>query len=100
MHGGTEIDVTCVKYMTEERVAAFVRENDPEAFAASLQNDPDPDNHHHDAWCEIEAAFDEEKNSHYVVIRLEMEVEDLQHIQNWCAAEGFEIIESLFGTRA
>lgn len=95
MHGGNEVIMLCIKYMTEELAEEFVRNTDEVELGRSLQKDP-LDSHGIDS--EIMSAFDASKRSHYVEVRFYTEIEDMDDVEKWCAAEGFEVIEKTFGS--
>lgn len=94
MHGGDEITVVCIKYMTAEEADGFVKNNDEMALAKGLQHDPDDPG---TAESEIQKGHDDEKGP-FVEVKFFMEVMDIENIDKWCAAEGFEVLEKTFGS--
>jgi len=96
VHGGSEIVIFCLKYMTEGLVQEFIKNTRETELADSLQKDRDD---HLDGYSEIVGGFDEDKGSHFIEVKFCMQIEDMDNVENWCAAEGFEIIKSIFGTR-
>ena len=94
MHGGNEITVLCMKYMAEDLAKAFVKNNDETELARSLQEDSGDA----DLDVEIMSGFDERRGSHFVEVKFYTDIEDIEHVEKWCAAEGFEILEKTFGS--
>jgi hypothetical protein len=97
VHGGSEIVMVCWKHMTEGSVEEFVNNTDGLELGRSLQKDRDD---HLGGYSEIDSGFDKVKGSHFVEVKFCMEVEDMDNVENWCAAEGFEIVKTIFSGRA
>lgn len=93
MHGGSEIVLSCLKHMAEGLVEEFVKKTDEIELAQSLQNDRDD---HLGGYSKIKGGYDKKADAHFVEVKFYMEVEDMVNVENWCAAEGFEIVNSIF----
>ncbi|MDP6264804.1 MAG: hypothetical protein QGG98_06075 [Pseudomonadales bacterium] len=94
VHGGSEIVMFCVKHMTEESVEEFVKNTDEIELAQGLQKDRDD---HLGGYSKIDRGFDEDKGSHFVEVIFYMEIEDMENVESWCEAEGFDNVKSIFG---
>ncbi len=94
MHGGDEVTIACLKYMTEGLAEEFVSNTNEIELARSLQTNPEDAG----VGSEIVKGFDEETRSHFVEVKFYMEIVDIDNIEKWCAAEGFEILEKTFGS--
>ena len=94
MHGGDEITLVCVKYMTEALAEEFVTNTNEIELARSLRENPATSG---GVDSDIVNGFDDDKGSHYVAIKLFMEIVDIATVEQWCAAEGFEIVDRIFG---
>lgn len=94
MHGGDEITMTCLKYTTEALAQEFVGNTNESELARSLQTNPEDGG----VGSEIVNGFDEDKGSHFVEVKFYMEIVDIENVEKWCAAEGFEILERTFGS--
>lgn len=97
VHGGSEIVMFCQKHMSEDLVEEFVKNTNETELAKSLQKDRDD---HLGAYSIIVGGFNKDKGSHFVEIKFCMEIEDMENVEDWCAAEGFEIVKSIFSSRA
>ncbi len=94
MHGGNEITLVCIKYTTEDAAKAYEKETDEVQLGRSL----DREDVEHGIDTEIMSGFDEGKGSHFIEVKLYADIEDLEAIEAWGAAEGFEIVEKNFGS--
>ena len=95
VHGGSEINMLCVKYMPEAEAVTFVRDTDEVELGRSLMVH---DDHEDEIVSEITSRFDESTGSHRVEVKFYADVEDIEQLEAWCAAEGFEVIEKTFGS--
>jgi len=95
VHGGDELTIVCLKYMTEALADEFISNTNESELAESLQEKSVDSG---TAASEIVKAFDEEKASHLVEIRFYMEIIDIGNVEKWCAEEGFQIMEKTFGS--
>ena len=48
-------------------------------------------------YSKIDRGFDEDKGSHFVEVIFYMEIEDMENVESWCEAEGFDNVKSIFG---
>jgi hypothetical protein len=94
VHAGNEITMLCMKYMPEDLAKAFVSNTDETELARSLQEDSGDA----DLDVEIMSGFDKQRESHFVEVKFYTDIEDIEHVEKWCAAEGFEVIEKTFGS--